>query len=96
MLFGVKINHTLLKGKMVRSCSTVLKTVHYLTEYVTLHTYCCLVLTYTENVKAKPLCDRFTDQLVREAVESNMAAQTQVPLLFVLTDRNKQNVWFAM
>lgn len=46
-------------------------------------------LTYTENVKTKSLCDRFTDQLVREAVESNMSAQTQVTLLFILRDTNK-------
>lgn len=58
----------------------------------TLYTNCCLVLTYTENVKTKSLCDRFTDQLVREAVKSNMSAQTQVTLLSILTDTNKQNV----
>ena len=48
-----------------------------------------LVLTHTENVKTKSLCDRFTDELVREAVEPNMAAQTQVTLLFILKDTNK-------
>lgn len=47
------------------------------------------VLTYTEDVEAKSLCDRFTDQLVREAVKSNMSAQTEVTLLFVLRDANK-------
>lgn len=51
-----------------------------------------VVLTYTENIKAKSLCDRFTDQLVREAVESNMSAQTQVTLPFILRDANKQNI----
>lgn len=43
-----------------------------------------VLLTYTQNVEAKPLRDRFTDQLVREAVKSNMAAQTEVTLLSVL------------
>lgn len=51
-----------------------------------------LLLTYTEDVKTKPLCDRLADQLVGKAVESNMSAQTQVALLFVLRDKkNKEN-----
>lgn len=40
-----------------------------------IHTQCQLVLTYTEYVKTKSLCHRFTDQLVREAVKANMATQ---------------------
>lgn len=56
----------------------------------TLHTCRRVVLTYTEDVKAKSLCDRFTDQLVRKAVKSNMAAQIKVTLLFILKDTNKQ------
>lgn len=47
---------------------------------------CGPVLTYAKDVKTKSLCDRFADQLMRKAVESNMAAQTQVTLLFILKD----------
>lgn len=43
-------------------------------------------LTYAEYVKTKSLCHRFTDQLVREAVKSNMATQIQVTLLFILQE----------
>ena len=46
-------------------------------------------LTYAEDVEAETLCHRFTDQLVREAVESNMAAQTEVTFFFIL-EENKQ------
>ena len=49
------------------------------------------VLTYTQNVETKTLCDRFTDQLVRKAVESNMAAQAEATLFFILSD-TKQNI----
>lgn len=48
-----------------------------------------VVLTDAENVKTKSLCDRFTDQLVRKAVKSNMAPQMKAPLLFVLKDSKK-------
>lgn len=48
-----------------------------------------LTLTYAEDIKTKPLGDRFTDQLVREAVESNMSTQRQATLLFILEDPKK-------
>lgn len=54
------------------------------------YTHRRLLLTYTEDVKTKPLCDRLADQLVGKAVKSNMSAQTQVALLFVLRDKKKQ------
>lgn len=48
-----------------------------------------LTLTYAEDVKTKSLGDRFTDQLVGEAVESNMSTQRQATLLFILEDPKK-------
>lgn len=70
--------------------------IHKCTSHVVSPTICHtrrLLLTYTEDVKTKPLCDRLADQLVGKAVESNMSAQTQVALLFVLRDKkkNKEN-----
>lgn len=48
-----------------------------------------LTLTYAEDVEAEPLGDRFTDQLVGEAVESDVSAQRQATLLFILEDPKK-------
>lgn len=48
-----------------------------------------LTLTYTEDVKTKSLGDRFTDQLIGEAVEPNMSTQRQATLLFILEDPKK-------
>lgn len=51
-------------------------------------------LTYTQNVETKTLRDRFTDQLVRKAVKSNMATQAEVSLLFILrSTRQKIDTW---
>lgn len=42
------------------------------------------MLTHTEDVEAEPLRHRFANQLIREAVKSNMAAESQSPLFLSL------------
>ena len=49
-----------------------------------------LSLTYAKDVEAETLSDRFTDQLVRQAVEPNMATQVEVALLLILGREDRQ------
>lgn len=40
--------------------------------------------TYTEDVEAESLCNRFADQLIWKTVKANMPPELQVSLFFIL------------